>query len=325
MALRAYVRRLPPIAKRDDLIARQRRALEAAQSRAKALEEQLRALARVRPSFHVKLHEARRLGVLLAQCGYREATTLLAPKDAGYAFAASHGVAVPTVIGRYPNAASIEWSVLPDEFVLKTVNGSGSQGVAPLIRQDDGLFRDLLGDNNLVTPGNVRAMLEEKVHTRALSKELLVEKMLPSPHPECSDLPLDIKVYCFYGEVGMVMVRHSGSSRRNDRIRVRYFDPAGKDLGAVMSHREVDPSLPAPTTLPELISAGQRMSAALPTPFIRLDFYEQADGIVFGEVSGIPGGKQQPRADVDEFLGALWENAEARLRVAHVNRVVAAK
>lgn len=321
MVIRKLGRRLAPIAWRDDLIARQRRALAAAKQRNDKLDQALaeadsraEALAGKRPSFHLKVHEARRIFHLVRRHSGEDVTAVVGAKDAGYAFAASHGIATPVVLGRHLSAESIDWSCLPDEFVLKSVNGSGGQGVVPLVRHDAGSYRDMLGSERVVTPEDVTAMLAEKVQTRGVSNELLVEQMLRSPYPQWPGLPLDVKIYCFYGKVGMLMLRSSGGSRRNDRIRVRYFDPSGADLGAAMTHREVDPALPAPIRLPELIDAAQRLSAALPTPFVRLDFYEQPDRIVFGEVTAVPGSPQRARADIDELLGRMWEDAEARLR-----------
>lgn len=320
MQIRTLARRFAPIARRDAVIARQRcelaklkQAVSESNDRVQALTRRQQELTN-RPSFFLKLRATRRIFFLLEKRETPDLVARMRDKDAGYAFAACHGIASPVILGRHPDAGSLDWSALPDEFVLKTVSGSGAQGVVPLVRHDVGTYRDLLGCDGVVTPADVTALLAEKVQSRGVSEELLVEEMLHSPYPDWPGLPLDVKVYCFYGEVGMLMVRASGGSRRNDQIKVRYFDPSGTDLGAVMSHRDIDPALPAPIHLSSLVDAGQRMSAALRTPFVRLDFYEQPDRIVFGEVTPIPGGKQLARTDIDQRLGVMWEHAEARLR-----------
>ncbi|MDD9206423.1 ATP-grasp fold amidoligase family protein, partial [Georgenia sp. 10Sc9-8] len=81
-----------------------------------------------------------------------------------------------------------------------------------------------------------------------------------------------------------------------------------------------DAELPAPQFIEEAVEAGRVMSGAVREPFVRLDFYEDHKGIVFGEVTPAPGGNQIMRPDVDARLGAMWEAAEARLRTDAIAR-----
>lgn len=304
---RTWVRRVKPIHWRDQLIARQKESLEQARAELK----QLQTIGR--PSFYFKHHEARRIGRLLRRHGARDVVWKVNDKDAGCAFAASHGVRTPEMFARYPDASSIDWDELPAEFVLKTITGTGSRGVLPLVR-DGETYRDLLDGERALSRAEIVEYLDGHVANRAVSRQLVVEELLRSPYPQRPGLALDVKVYCFYGVVGMVMLRCPGGSRNHDQMRARYFDPDGNDLGAVMAHVQVDPALPEPLRWTELLDAAQRLSAAIPAPFVRLDFYEQPDGIVFGEVTPSPGGKQTARRDIDLRLGELWEDAEARLR-----------
>ncbi|MGH3516214.1 MAG: ATP-grasp fold amidoligase family protein [Haloechinothrix sp.] len=318
MGFHVLTRRIGRVEWRDELIAKQKASLLAAQAEVRALrakqEKSATQRGRVnRPSFFFKHHEARRVGELLPVHASRDTIWQVNPKHAAYDFAGSHGIRTPRIFGHFPDAASIEWDALPDRFVLKTCDGWSATGVVPLV-QDGGTYRDLLGENGTVTRDDVAEMLRRRAATGEVSAELFAEELLTSPYPDRPGLALDIKIYCFYGTVGMMMVRNANGSRGHDQLRVRYFDPDGTDLGDAMLHLETDSTLPEPLFREQLVEAAARLSAALPTPFVRLDFYEQTDGIVFGEITPSPGGKQLARPDIDIKLGKLWEDAEARLR-----------
>jgi hypothetical protein len=179
-------------------------------------------------------------------------------------------------------------------------------------------YADLLDDTSAqYSRSELAARLEWWVNAGKVSSALIIEELLRSPYDDGHAAVPDIKLYCFYGTVGLIM-----TLRRTTRaaLTCRFFALDGADLGAARLDRDHDPTLPEPIHLKHLVAAGETLSAALPEPFVRLDFYEQLDGIVFGEVSPVPGGKQMFRSDIDERLGSLWEDAEARLRVATVQR-----
>lgn len=283
----------------------------------KALDAQERRLLRPadKPSFHVKLYEAARVRAI----GVERDLWLSPPvmevndKDAGYAFARSHGIAAPRQLATFERPGLIDWSELPDNFVIKTLRGTSSRGVLVLERVTGGYIDHMAGDHAVMSQADVIGYLDARVLTDQVSPELVIEEALPSPYGDGRKIVPDAKLYCFYGTVGMVMMA-ARSSRRAADVSFRYFDAAGTDLGDARTGPRHDPSIPGPMHMAALVDAGALLSAALPEPFVRLDFYEQPDGIVFGETTLGPGGKQLMRSDVDQLLGAMWEDAEARLR-----------
>lgn len=266
-----------------------------------------------RPSFFVRHKVLRREMRRHRALGYPMPIWNINPKSAGVRFARSHAVGVPSILDRFDSAADLEWGRLPDRFVLKPENGSFSRGVFPLI-QTDGGYADLLDEAaGPQEPDEfIQALLEhEKVPKNRGG--LIVEELLLSPHHEKPTLAPDVKLYCFYGMTGMIMARMTNGSRDNRNFRYRFFDPDGADLGDIRPDDRVDPSIPAPLHVAELVRCGNVLSKALRVPFARIDFYEQADRVVFGEVTPCPGGRQEFRADVDEALGRLWEDAVVNL------------
>ncbi len=320
MNLRTLVRKVKPIARRDELITALRAKLAKAHTEARRREQELIKLWQQdhgRPSFYYKHREALRAKKLATRYGRRHPIWAVNGKLAGYEFARTYGIPVPRIYGQHADPGEIDWRALPDEFVIKTLHGASGAGVLPLIRED-GHYQDLLGHNSVLTGDEIVALLRTRIDEGRASASLLIEELLHSPYADDRIVPLDVKIYSFYGTVGMIMVRDANGSRDHHEVRARYFDPSGEDLRDVMSHVGIDPSLPGPLHLHELVDAAERLSAALPVPFVRLDFYEKNDGIVFGEITPSPGGSQLPRADMDRKLGELWEDAEARIRTQHI-------
>lgn len=334
---RAIARRLPPIAWRDAKIARlsaqharlnnrvTRQAVKiegltarlAARDRMNTklqadLTAQREELARrLRPSFRVKYLADDRVRSLARDVhGAGHPIRSLDGKTSGYRFAEGYGIPTPTRIAQCQSSADIDWSELPDNFVIKTEHGTSARGVLVLKRGPDG-YVDLLAEDRTLTPDEIVADLDRKAAEDVVSRELVIEELIRSP----SGMLLDVKLYCFYGTVGLITVI-ARDTRRS--LRFRHFWPDGTDAGDIRLDRQRDPDLPEPMHLTNLVAAGETLSAALPEPFVRLDFYERADGIVFGEITPRPGGKQIFRPDVDEHLGSLWENAEAKLRAEAV-------
>lgn len=270
------------------------------------------------PSWRYKLAEAARLRYLIKVSGARDPVWTVNDKISGYTFARSWGCDVPATIVECPDFSEIAWDDLPEAFVVKTVQGTASQGVVPLERRGD-MVVDLLNvRRGPIRVADVVARLEAKHAAGNCSRDVVIEELLRSPFDQ-SRLAPDLKVYCFYGEVGMIMIRDGGGSRHPKHFTVRYLDVDGTDLGDAKPGLTIDPDLPAPLHLDDVVAAGTRLSAAVPTPFVRIDFYERPDRVVFGEVTPSPGGNQNLRADLDLRFGQMWERAEARLRTEMIS------
>lgn len=319
MVIRSVIRRLPPLARRDEYIAQlraERDELAAERDRlANAIHIGIVTELGQRHSFYV-LHKHYRRALM-----YGIANDLSQPiwsvnsKAKGYRFARSYGLEVPETYGDYAHVSELPWAELPHAFVLKTNDGSTAQGVMPLIRRD-GKYLDLLDvQRGLQTPEDIITYIDDLAARKKVSAGLTVEELLLSPHSDDEEtLAPDVKLYCFYGEIGMVLCRLTNGTRDHHRFSYRYLDENGNDLGdALVGHGNVDPKVPAPLHMSELVDAASKMSVALKVPFVRLDFYERKDAIVFGELTPSPGGEQLPRADIDDRLGRCWKRAEVRV------------
>src|SRR5690625_2956659 len=92
------------------------------------------------PSFHANASRAWRQTGLTRwdRQPPQDPRVALASKLQTYEFAESHGVNLPEHYGTWPSVDEIEWSVLPDRFVLKSDRGELGNGVLPLTRTAEG-------------------------------------------------------------------------------------------------------------------------------------------------------------------------------------------
>ncbi|EKD32359.1 MAG: hypothetical protein ACD_77C00116G0001 [uncultured bacterium] len=126
--------------------------------------------------------------------------------------------------------------------------------------------------------------------------------------------PNDLKFYCFYGEVVLVL-----EANRAQNNKFCFWDSGmnsiktGKYEGKGQFFR--DGSGFAQEDLNLVISA----SLQIPVPFIRLDMLKGHDGLVFGEATPRPGKFHLFNDQYDRKLGEAYRRAEDRILIDLLN------
>jgi len=118
----------------------------------------------------------------------------------------------------------------------------------------------------------------------------------------------DLKFYCFYGEVGLVL-----EVRRYNGLKYCEWDGQGQQ---VFSGKYDRCRFDGEGATPEQLALAANLSAAVPAPFLRLDFLRSDSaptGMVFGEVTPRPGNFQAFNDELDRILGERFLAAEGRL------------
>lgn len=231
-------------------------------------------------------------------------------KLAMYRLAESHGLRVPQVYGLWSIPEDIDWASLPDRFVIKSDGGAAGNGVLPLERVAGGLR--LIGGSRVRDEQFYVALLRKRLDRGSIRAPFFVESLMEDPRTP-GRLPADVKIYSFYGRVGHVLLRDMEQHADRATAHWRYLGPDGEDLGPVNLTVPVDPGVRVPDRLPELVRVAERLSLAVPLPFVRVDLYDLPDGIWFGELTLTPGGEQTYTEAHDRRLGSLWEQAASRL------------
>ncbi|PYF99405.1 TupA-like ATPgrasp [Georgenia satyanarayanai] len=317
MALRDQLRRLPPIARRDEQVAELRKQVRRLERR---LERRLAPpppppppppprFTPKKPSWHVRVMEQQRVQRAIAadtrHADHPRHNLFL--KLHNYEVARSHGVSTPRVLGTWQSLDDVDWDALPEEFVLKSNGGSTSRGVLPLQRTDAGFA--LLDGTRTYT---VESIHEHYAQARSARAPYFAESVVPGSHER---LPDDIKIYAFYGEVVLAIIRRMRVHGDTQQSRVRLVDAEGEDLGHVLRGRPYDGSIQLPRHYDVMTGVAEVLSTAVPLPVVRVDVFGTEDGVVLGELTPLPGDSGTFTREWDERLGDLYDRAEARLQL----------
>lgn len=262
-----------------------------------------------RASFQLsgQMHRRHSAAGVNAQAHLKEPIFALSNKTVGRQFAQAHGVRVPQVLGRWAHPDEIDWSTLPQRFVVKSTIGGGGINVFPLERRGESYF-DFITSTEITSAEVVEKLVKRHRQGSAyFAEEMLVQR-------GGSGLPNDIKVFCFYGEVGYIEVRAEDWSRSTDTVqRMRTFLPDGTEVRNARALLPRDGTIATPQDFPGVVAAARRLSGAIRRPFERIDFYETDDGIVFGEITQNPGRPPILAPPWDQRMGELYEDGAARL------------
>lgn len=226
-----------------------------------------------------------------------------------FSLAESHGIPVPDVYRVWSRVEQVSLDGLPDRVVVKSDRGAGAHSVFPLERDRDDPERWALVDGSrALTVGRLRHRLS---NARWSNPPFYAEQFLPGRGVA---LPDDIKVYCFYGVVGHILIMRPEPERVMEREHAtrRYVSADGTDLGQVLPGARYDPAPPVPEGLDLMVRYAQTLSRVVGVPFCRVDFLDTEAGPVLGEITQIPGGAQHYTAQHDKRLGQLWAGAEVR-------------
>lgn len=299
--------RFPEVQRRDAELAQLREQLATTQSRLTALEQARRRDA-AHPSFRHEIYALRRISeeMVALDPQRRHPARPLPYKLATHRFARSHGMPLPELYRVWGTLGEVTLEGLPDAVVVKSDGGAGMRGVLPLRRQPEGDLLDLLTGARLTD-----AQISERLDSPTMIRPPFLAEELLSGLGEREGVPADVKVYCFYGEVGHIVVITRDPERG---ALYRYFDETGADLGDV-GGRAIDASVPPPRDMPTLVEMARHLSRASGVPFCRIDLYETDRGPVVGELTRAPGGPHRYRRGHGRHLGRLWEQARTRLEL----------
>jgi hypothetical protein len=298
--LRSAFAHLGPVSRRDQRIADLTR-------RVNELEKERRRLAEG-PSYEVRLEEERRLRAWESKLGVRGRSVIAGGKFHVYDLVRSHGIDVPEQFGRWHDPADIPWDGLPDAVVIKSAFGAATRGVLPLRRVDGGW--QVATRDATVTSEQLTTDLATLAAKREIRPPFGAEEFLDDGS---GTVPVDVKVYTFYGEAPVARLRRVFEHRPGAAAANRVVNRNGTDLEDTFRGKPTDPTIPLPGALADLFDVAERVSVVIRAPFSRIDLYDIRGRIVFGEVTPCPGPGGVFGPDLDITMGEAWERAQVRL------------
>lgn len=120
------------------------------------------------------------------------------------------------------------------------------------------------------------------------------------------DMPChDLKFYCFYGEIGLVL-----ETKRTPEVRYCWWTADGESIDTGKYNENL---FKGHGFTKDMLEQVKTLSLEIPAPFMRIDFLNTREGLVFGEFTKRPGNFDQFSDTIDQMLGKQFVQAEARL------------
>lgn len=199
---------------------------------------------------------------------------------------------IPT-LGVWNSFDDIDFTMLPNQFVLKATHDSG--GIV------------LVKDKNKLDLKAAKKKLERSLKRnyyyehreypyKNVEPRIIAEKLLTDA--DNHDLK-DYKFMCFNGVCKMIFVC---SNRSKHNVNVDFFDPQWNHLPFKRHYNNSSIPIQKPRNLEKMISLAEKISHNIVSPFVRIDFYEIINKIYFGEITFFPG------AGLEEFTPHKWDN-----------------
>lgn len=185
---------------------------------------------------------------------------------------------IPLVGGPWDKFEDIDFSKLPEQFVLKCTHDSGSVAICkdkknfdiPLVRNR--FNRALKG--NFFYGG--REWPYKNVKPRIIAERYISDTK--------GEEIVDYKLHCFNGEVKLILVC---ADRTSEEKKVFYGSQWNK-LPVKRPNMSSDVEISRPRMLKHMIRIAQIFSAQI--PFLRVDLYETSGKLYFGELTFFPAG-----------------------------------
>jgi len=222
---------------------------------------------------------------------------VLGNKIIARSFAKSLGLTLPGLLQCNVPASEI---AVREGTVVKPCFASASKGVF-VIKNGDCVLD--LKNRELIGEAELRSRIALLLSTGTIRKDRWQIEELVTAKFLCQ---LDVKFYCFYGRVALVL-----EARRYPEVRYNWYNAGGdqittgSDEGLEFNGEGV--------TAQEIASVAE-ISLEIPVPFIRVDFLRSEDGsLVFGEFTPRPGEFHTFNSVTDSSLGREYNAALARL------------
>lgn len=214
---------------------------------------------------------------------------------------------IPT-IGVWNSFDKIDFSQLPDQFVLKCTHDSGG-----LVICKDKRTLDIETAKKKI---NSSLKINYYLHGREwpykdVKPRIIAEKYMEDS-PDSKEL-IDYKLMCFNGKVKCSFTCTSRYAKEG--LKVTFYDTDWKKMPFERHYPAEDVAQEKPKSYDEMVALAEKLADKI--PFVRIDFYEIKGKPYFGEVTFFPGNGMEEFTpeEWDETLGSWIElpNKEGKL------------
>lgn len=205
---------------------------------------------------------------------------------------------IPT-LGIYEKGEKIDYSVLPNQFVIKPTNTSGNVFICK-----DKNNTNLKKIGRIIKKWNKRQYyyFQREWPYKNLRPQIIIEQYMEDSNKK--DL-MDYKIFCFNGKPKLILVC---SNRNGINKNTDFFDINWNLLPFTRkNHCNNFKGIEKPQKLTEMIKIAEKLSKEI--PFIRVDLYEINGKVFFGELTFYPSGGFEgfEPEEYDIILGEMLE------------------
>lgn len=207
-----------------------------------------------------------------------------------------YGESLIAVLAVRDSFSDIDFSILPESYVLKCNHASG--------------FNQVVFDNKTMDYASTKKKFDKwmktdygkmtvEPHYVGMKRCILIEQLLL----ENGDLPTEYKIHCFNGKAkNLYVVRGRGKDIRYDQL---YIDWTPFDESQFNGWKKSDVPPTRPSNFDKMIKMAEDL--AKPFPFVRVDLYSIDGKIYFSELTFTPA-KGTLRFDDDnaDFIQGEW-------------------
>ena len=212
-------------------------------------------------------------------------------------------------LGRFSHITEVDFSVLPNRFVIKPQDGASNNGVFVLERKSDETYYDSMRRMTYTPEQIIETYLDEFQRFKSIHLPVYIEERFDSANPDYP-VPLDYKGYCFGGKVELIMQRDVSSGREASKWTYAYYTRDWVRLEEMRKGVNFSDELQPPAQGKEIVQEMEKLSSTLPLKFCSMDMYNTKNGVAFGEATIHPGAYKSFNKHWDEKLGQLYVEAD---------------
>lgn len=179
----------------------------------------------------------------------------------------------------YERPEDIKLSELPEKFVMKLSNGSGTN---LLCRDKSKLIEDDVIREFKDFVFKVKANLGREWPYIKVKPRIVVERLLED-ETHINNAVNDYKIFCYNGKPEYVICV---SDRYSDRCNHLVYDTEWNKVRVASEDARIDEDSPKPENLDEMLAIAAKLSEDF--PFARIDLYSVAGKVYFGEITFYP-------------------------------------
>lgn len=183
-----------------------------------------------------------------------------------------------TLLGVYEKPEQIDYSKLPNEFILKTNHASGPDFYCICRGKEQIDVKEVNHKFKMALKKDFSFKTCE-YHYHTIHPLIMCEKLLERKDGTCLT---DYKVVCHYGKPECILVCTNRDEGRD------YYSTNWEYLDYVKEEYRSRERTSKPKVLPEMLNAAAILSK--PFPIARIDFYVVNDKLYFGEITLTPSG-----------------------------------